>query len=153
MFLALPRVRGLHRKHVLTVFLSCFLLCGCDYIASALPPTPSPFPTLARLPTVTPAPPTPTIEPTPTPVPPPPTSTPTPTPLEASTRVGANVREGPGLDYAVIGSVRQNEAVVLHGIYEGWYRVTTGTDLEGWMASDVLVVAPDVATAVPTTQP
>src|SRR5262245_45260561 len=80
------------------------LLSGCAALAEIKLPRPSPVPTLARLPTVTPAPPTPTNPPPPptaTPVPP----TPTNEPIQAVVRVGANVRGGPGLTFEIVGTV------------------------------------------------
>ncbi len=128
-------------------------LSGCDYISSALPPTPSPFPTLARLPTVTPEPPSPTPQPTFTPAPPAPTPTATPFTLEGVSLVGANVRAGPGTDFDVIGSAQQGMTVTLHVQHENWFQITTMNGDEGWMAGDVLDIQPEVVNAVPTATP
>ncbi len=137
---------------LIVVLLPILLLSGCEYIDSALPPTISPFPTLGRLPTVTPEPPRPTPSSTSTPRPP--TPSPTPEPLTAKAVVNANVREGPGLDYTIITSVPREKDVILHGRSStNWYQVTTPDGLKGWMAESVLLIEPEVATAVPDIEP
>lgn len=132
------------------LLLTLALLSSCEAIASALPPSPSPFPTLARLPSVTPAPPTPIA--TPTVPPPPPTATPAPL-LGVVNVQAANVRTGPGLNYPVLTSVAAGEEVQLQGRSEGWYQVITADQTRGWMSAQVLTVAPETATAVPEIAP
>ncbi|NJN66073.1 MAG: SH3 domain-containing protein [Chloroflexaceae bacterium] len=136
---------------ILAIGLVIIQLEKCDYITSALPPSPSPFPTLARLPTVTPETPIPTPEPTATPGPP--TPTPTPLSMEGLAVVAANVRSGPGIDYPILYTLSKDERVILHARHENWYQVTTPDGTEGWMAAEVLDVISAVATAVPTVTP
>lgn len=127
------------------------LLCGCDYIRSALPPSPSPFPVLARLPTVTPMTPSPTPQPTRTPRPSP-TRRPPPA-LQGTVAVGANVRVGPGTDFAIVTSIVAGNTVTILGQNSGWYQVQTPDGSKGWMSALVLEVTPAVATAVPAVVP
>jgi hypothetical protein len=128
-------------------------LSGCDYVTSALPPSPSPFPTLARLPTVTPVTPSPTPLPSPTLPPALPTPSPTPTILRGTVAVGANVRAGPSLDFAIITSLVAGSDIVLQGQANGWYQVSMPDGTEGWMSEQVIEIAPETATAVPTISP
>lgn len=130
------------------ILLAVMSLCGCEAIAGALPPSPSPFPTLARLPSVTPAPPSPTPAPTL-----PPVSDPMPVALEVTVAVGANVRAGPGITFAIVGSVVAGGRVTLRGQRDGWYQVTTSEGTEGWMVADVLDLPPQAATLVPYVEP
>lgn len=127
------------------------LLSSCDYIRSALPPSPSPFPVLARLPTVTPMTPSPT---------PPPTRTPRPTPttpplpaLEGTVAVGANVRSGPSTDFPIVTSIVAGSSVTILGQSGTWYQIKTPEGVEGWMSALVLEVSPAVVTAIPTVVP
>lgn len=146
----LARARRVRPAAVGGALLLLVTLCGCDYITSAMPPSPSPFPTLARLPTVTPVTPSPTLPPIPTRRPPP---TPTSVPeeeLEGLVAVGANVRAGPGIDFAIITSVIAGKSVLLQEQQAGWYKVTIADGTEGWMSSQVLDVQPDVVEAIPT---
>jgi hypothetical protein len=143
------------RTRSVFVVSGCVLLLavgGCDYLAGAMPPTPSPFPTVARLPSVTPV--------TPSPIPPPtntprPTLTPTVAPeeLEGTVSVGANVRNGPGTQFPAISSVLAGRTVIITGRSEGWYAVITSDGTEGWMSELVIETEPLVATAVPTVVP
>jgi hypothetical protein len=145
-------VARLVRSRWFVVCFACGLvvaLPGCDYIRSALPPTPSPFPTLARLPTVTPVTPSATHWPTRTPRPRP-TATVTPSvPLLGTVAVGANVRLGPGIDFAIITSVLPGNEVDILGQNGNWYKIITPDGTEGWMSAQVLEVAPEVAESVP----
>jgi hypothetical protein len=140
------------RSRSIVAWLVCLVLLGlsgCDYIASALPPSPSPFPTLARLPSVTPITPSPTFPPTPT-LPPYPTATATPAvPMEGTVAVGANVRAAPDIDAEIVTSVVAGTDVTLLGQRDGWYQVTMTDGTEGWMSEQVLEVPFEVATAVP----
>jgi hypothetical protein len=138
------------------VVLVCLLLAalsGCDYITSALPPSPSPFPTLARLPTVTPVTPSPTPLPSPTLPPALPTLTPTPAILRGTVAVGANVRSGPSLEFEIITSLVAGSDIVLQGQSNGWYQVRIPDGTEGWMSEQVIEITPETATAVPTVAP
>ena len=137
--------------HLLLLILSALLLSGCNFLKDALPPTPSPYPTLARLPTVTPEPPTPTPAPTPTPRPV--TPTPTPAPVKSTVIVGANMRTGPGLEFDILDVLSQGTIVTLNGKRGQWYRVITPNGNNGWMAGEVLNVTPDEAEIVPTVVP
>jgi hypothetical protein len=128
-------------------------LSGCDYVTSALPPSPSPFPTLARLPSVTPVTPSPTPLPSPTLLPELPTTTPTPEILRGTVAVGANVRAGPSLDFAIVTSLVAGSDIVLRGHSNGWYQVRIPDGTEGWMSEQVIEIAPETATAVPTVGP
>jgi hypothetical protein len=137
---------------IATLALLLLALAGCgEYLdfEAALPPSPSPFPTMARLATVTPVTPSPTLAPTPTRRP---TTIATPTepiPLEAVTIVGANVRAGPGTDFAVVDTILADEVVTLNGRLGEWYRLRTPDGIDGWMAAEVLGVPPEVAESVP----
>ncbi len=146
-----------HRLRVVWLVVALMLLPalhGCDYISSAMPPSPSPFPTLARLPSVTPLLPTLTPWPTPT-LRPGPTPTPTidPVDLEGTVAVGANLRTGPGTDFAIVTSVVAETSITLLGYAEGWYQVALPDDTEGWMSEQVIEIDPAIATAVPTVSP
>lgn len=124
------------------------LLYGCDAVAGALPPGPTPFPTFARLPTVTPEPPAPAPGPVSDPFP-----TVTPRPLTGTVIVGANVRTGPGINFTVITTIVAGNRVTLRGQSEGWYQVVTPDGTEGWMSGDVLSIAPNTAANVPVVSP
>ncbi len=124
------------------------LLYGCDAIAGTLPPGPTPFPTFARLPSVTPEPPTPSPGPFSDPFP-----TVTPRPLTGTVMVGANVRTGPGTNFAIITTIVAGHQVTLRGQSEGWYQVVTPDGIEGWMSESVLNVAPSTAANVPVVSP
>ncbi len=126
------------------------VMVGCDALSAALPPTPSPFPTLPRLPSVTPEPPSPTPAPTFTPHP-----TSTPVLLTAIASLDANVRNGPGLSYDIINRVPQGQAVILQSrgsddAGSPWYQITTQDGEEGWMAEEVLTLDPATVNRVPT---
>lgn len=125
-------------------------LWSCGVIVSALPPSPSPFPTLARLPTVTPV--TPTRVQTPTA--PFPTSTVTSVFLVGIVVAeAANVRDGPGLNFVVLTKVSAGDELKLQSQQDDWYQVITPDQTEGWVSAQVLEVDPAVATAVPLTNP
>jgi len=139
------------RRSGLRVLLLLLVLCimsGCDTIAGALPPQPTPFPTFARLATVTPVLSSPTPDPTSTP-----RASPTPAILEGTVAVGANVRSGPGLTFNVVGSVATGGQVLLRGRRDGWYQVTAPDGTEGWMSAQVLNLPPQAPTTVPTVIP
>lgn len=130
------------------IILLLVLLYGCDAVAGALPPGPTPFPTFARLPTVTPEPPTPSPGLASDPFP-----TVTPRPLKGTVIVGANVRTGPGTNFTIITAIVAGNQVTLRGQSEGWYQVVTPDGIEGWMSGEVLSVAPSTAANVPVVSP
>ncbi len=124
------------------------LLAACGNLLAALPERPSPVPTLARLPSVTPITPSPTRPPTATP-----TVTPTPTPLRAQAARNANVRAGPGTDFAIVGALAIGDQVTILGRSDDWYELTGPDALTGWVAASLLTIDPVTADAVPTVTP
>ena len=136
------------------LWLGCLvLLSACIDLAAALPPTPSPFPTIPRLPTVTPV----TPEPVRTSViivlAPSPTITPTINPLRGRVSVEANVRQGPGTSFQVITVLPVNTEVILEGQRANWYLVRLSDGQTGWMSATVLEVDPTIAAQVPVITP
>lgn len=129
------------------------LLTACIDLAAALPPTPSPFPTLARLPTVTPVTPQPTRAPVMIVLGGASTVTPTAERLVGRVQVAANLRNGPGTSFRVITVVPANTEVLLEGQRANWYVVRLPDGQTGWMSATVLEVAPDVAARVPVSTP
>jgi SH3-like domain-containing protein len=125
-------------------------LAACGDLAAALPPRPSPFPTLERLPSVTPVTPSPIPTPTPTAIAEP---SPTPTLPLAFVTVNANMRSGPGTDFMIVSVVSAGSSIALSGRQDDWYQVRTADGIEGWMSNLVLEVDPAVADSVPLTQP
>ncbi len=90
------------------------------------------FETATPRPTALPPTPEPTTEPTAT--------SPTPTPAPAIAEVkpgGANLRSGPGTDYALAGYLEPGEQVEITAQHEGWWRVKTG-NTEAWVSSAVV---------------
>lgn len=128
-------------------------LTACIDLAAALPPTPSPFPTLARLPTVTPVTPQPTRSPVTIVLVPPSTVTPTTSRLAGRVSVEANLRNGPGTSFRIITVVPANTEVLLEGQRANWYIVRLPDGQTGWMSATVLEVAPDIAARVPVATP
>lgn len=147
----------------------CNLLPGSEPTATAtsepraLIPTWTPTP---PLPTDTPAPPTATPEP-PTPVPAEPTPVPTDTPAPVArltiTNQVANVRSGPGTQYAVIGSVNQGMQFDVTGKNPAgdWFQFCCVNGEVGWMFNQLatvenpqlVAVASDIPAAPPTPVP
>jgi hypothetical protein len=125
-------------------------LAACGDLAAALPPRPSPFPTLARLPSVTPVTPSPIPLPTATAV-----AQPTATPALplAFVVVDANMRSGPGTGFEIVSVVSAGSSIALSGRQDDWYQVRTADGVEGWMSNLVLEVDPAVADSVPLAQP
>jgi hypothetical protein len=139
------------------------LLAGLVWNITAAPPAPIPSTPTTRAPSHTPKPNTPTAAPTrtstPTPSPtatrePTATSSATPTPTATPTtfwavvtvRDGAVIREAPGFDAVVVGYAYDGDLVEILGqpIQEGdtvWYQVRTGTGVEGWIVSGLIVTA------------
>jgi uncharacterized protein YgiM (DUF1202 family) len=61
-------------------------------------------------------------------------------------RDGAVIREAPGFDAVVVGYAYDGDLVEILGqpIQEGdtvWYQVRTGTGVEGWIVSGLIVTA------------
>ena len=143
-------VRPLGQWLALLVVGSLLLSLGaCGDLASALPPRPSPVPTLARLPSVTPA----TPSATRPPAPPTPIVTPTTVPLSVLVAIAANVRAGPGLTFAVVGGFDAGTLVRLQRQHTGWFQVIGPEELTGWVFGQVLELDPATEAAVPTDTP
>ena len=143
-------VRPLGQWLALLVVGSLLLSLGaCGDLASALPPRPSPVPTLARLPSVTPA----TPSATRPPAPPTPIVTPTTVPLSVLVAIAANVRAGPGLTFAVVGGFDAGTLVHLQRQHTGWFHVIGPGELTGWVFGQVLELDPATEAAVPTDTP
>lgn len=143
-FFSLPRA-------LILLLIAGVLVSGCNVLVGGVPMAPSPFPTIPRLPSVTPEPPTPTFAPTRTPAP-----TPTPRPLQVihATAVGdANVRAGPATDFTIINTVVKGEQVTIHSRIDDWYYVTLPDGTMGWMADIVLTINPRLVDAIPTATP
>jgi uncharacterized protein YgiM (DUF1202 family) len=139
-----------HRAAAAGITLALALaLSACGDLVAALPPRPSPFPTLARLPSVTPVTPSPTRPPTATPVLP----TATPAPLLVRAPGAANVRGGPGVDFAIVAVVAADDQIELLGRSGDWYQVGLADGSTGWMAGQVLGLDPEVAVDVPLVEP
>jgi hypothetical protein len=123
------------------------LLGACADIAASLPARPTPVPTLPRLPSVTPVTPRPTAPLTATPTATP--ATPTAVALTGTVTTGANVRAGPGVEFAIVGVLGPGDEVRLEGRREEWYQISTPDGLEGWMSGVVLAIDPAINAAVP----
>ncbi len=132
----------------LTLFIS-----GCVDLAAALPPTPSPFPTLPRLPTVTPVTPEPIRSPVTIILGPSATATPSPEQWTGRALFDANVRTGPGTSFPVVTVVPAGTEVTLEGQRANWYVVRLPDGQSGWMAAAVLDVDPVIATRIPVVAP
>lgn len=120
------------------------------------PPTETPtVEQVAPTPTDTPTPTeTPTEVPTATAVPLAPTATPTPEAAKPSANGVANLRAGPGTEYAVVGQAQAGQAleVVARNGAGDWYQLAEGAWVAGFLVDD----APDVAVAAtipPTPEP
>ena len=151
---------------ILLIILLVQLAFGKREPAPVEPPTPTPTPTfisrdaVAALPTstpyldLTPLPtftPTPTISPTPTlTLTPTPTLTPTATPAPTFVaEVGvelANLREGPGSDYAVVVILGQGEALLLtaRNAAGDWLYARTELGQQGWVFGEMLLLHDDI---------
>jgi uncharacterized protein YraI len=84
-----------------------------------------------------------------------PSATPTATPVVAVVQAAsANLREGPGTSYGVIGSFRNGDTVAVVGRVEdsSWYKIQLAKGVEGWVSSTLLKlpVAPDQIALAPT---
>ncbi|MEI8166712.1 MAG: SH3 domain-containing protein [Chloroflexales bacterium] len=134
----------------LTVIITITGLGACGDLTSALPERPTPVPTLARLPSVTPVTPSATRPPTTTPVP---AVTPTATALSATVALVANVRAGPGLTFAIVGSFDAGTVVNLRQRRVDWFEVSGPNGVVGWMFGQVLEIDPDTKAVVPISAP
>jgi hypothetical protein len=140
------------RSRIFALLLLCslsVLLMSCSDLTADLPPRPTPFPTLERLPSVTPVTPSPLPSPTPTRVP---LATPTPTPLPAIAATTANLRSNPGIDAGVVAVVEAGQSLNLRARQGEWYAVELPGGLSGWMAASVLTIDPAIAAVVPEVQ-
>jgi lipoprotein-anchoring transpeptidase ErfK/SrfK len=91
------------------------------------------FETATPRPTKLPPTPEPTAEPTAVP----PTETPPPPPIAQVQAEGANVRAGPGTDYALSGYLEPDERVEITGRYADWWRITYAAG-SAWIHSGVV---------------
>jgi uncharacterized protein YraI len=80
-------------------------------------------------------------------------STPTAVALTGTVTTGANVRAGPGVEFAIVGVLGPGDQVVLEGRQEDWYQVSTPDGLQGWMSGVVLEIDPETNAAVPQASP
>lgn len=126
-------------------------LAACGSLVGALPARPTPFPTLPRLPSVTPITPRPTAPPTPTLTAVPPT--PTPEPLLARVAVTANMRSGPGINFDVVSVIEAGSSISLESRQGDWYQIKAPDGMLGWMFITVLDIDPATAEAVPLAAP
>jgi hypothetical protein len=144
-----PRsIAGVARLSVVVALAS--LLLGACGEAAVLPPRPTPVPTLARLPSVTPFPSTPTLlalTPTASPAPA------TPEAPLARVAVVANLRAGPGTEHPILDVFEAGAPVRLLGRSGAWYQVEGPGGQRGWMAAEVLEIDPLTAGAVPEIRP
>jgi uncharacterized protein YgiM (DUF1202 family) len=124
-------------------------LAACGDLAASLPARPTPVPTLARLPSVTPVTPRPTAPLTPTT----PAATPTAAAPTGTVARNANVRAGPGVDFAIVAVQDAGAQVALQARSGQWYQIRTVDGVEGWMAAQVLEVDPATASALPEASP
>jgi hypothetical protein len=144
-----PASRGYRRAAISAI--AALGLAACGDLAGALPPRPTPFPILAHLPSVTPITPRPTLPATATPV----VAMPTPT-IElprALVPANANMRSGPGVDFAIVAVVNAGSRITLSQRQGDWYAVRTIDGQEGWMSNLVLEIDPAIAESVPLAQP
>jgi len=155
---------------VVSVLVACLILTGCageatpdtNEVGQGVAQTPT-----VQAPTMAPAP-TDTLPSTATPTPRPPTSAPTPTPATATpsppsatatpktvtVKSAANVRSGPGTDYAIVGKAAQGDPVqiIARNASGDWLQVALASSTTGWMAAFLIDDVPDnipVAEVVP----
>jgi hypothetical protein len=138
--------RSLVRFAVVIISMT-LLLAACGDLEAALPERPSPVPTLARLPSVTPITPSPTLAPTLTP-----TLTPTPRPLLGQVARAANVRGGPGTDFPIVGTLEAGATVTLLRRRDDWFAIEY-VDTPGWMFRELLELDPETERLVPLDLP
>lgn len=50
----------------------------------------------------------------------------------------ANVRELPGTDKAIIGSITKGQKVIVNGVFDDWYKVSVDENLEGYVHNSLL---------------
>ncbi|RMD73589.1 MAG: SH3 domain-containing protein [Chloroflexi bacterium] len=136
------------------VWLCCAaMLTACLDFSAALPPSPSPFPTLPRLPSVTPVTPQPTRSPVTIILGPSATATSTTAQFIGRAATEANVRSGPGTSFPIVTVVPINTEVLLEGQRANWYVVRLPDGQTGWMSATVLEVAPEIAARIPIATP
>jgi len=130
-----------------------------------VPPSSTPTPIATATPTAT-ATSVPTLTPSRTPVPP--TSTPTNVratsmplnPVAIVNTSSANLRNGPGTNYDIVGSVQQGDQlpIVAQADNNSWYLITRTDGRRAWIAARIVIVAPPeaviqaVATIPPTAE-
>ena len=110
-----------------------FVLCSCSLIrtrpivAISSTASPTPFPTITFEPSSTPFPPTATI---------------TPETLSGLTLWQVNVRSGPGITYALLGQINQNQPVQITGVDAGkeWFSIIypSGSQNRGWVTTQYI---------------
>ncbi len=139
-----------------------FLLMLAYALSKCFAPTFTPSPTPSPAPTFTPTPtpsPTPTFTPMPSPTP---TFTPTPTPsptpavpqtAEVSAAL-ANVRQGPGTVYPMIGQVKGGTRLEIRARNErgNWIKVCCVGGKEGWVSASLLSIPGEIALIPVTTE-
>ena len=52
----------------------------------------------------------------------------------------ANLREGPGTDYKSIGGLKENEVITVLEEKDGWYKVKTSDNLEGYVLKSLVTI-------------
>ncbi|MCB9101946.1 MAG: PKD domain-containing protein, partial [Anaerolineales bacterium] len=124
------------------------VMAQANFTILSLEPEPTATPDLTPTePTATSEPaatPVPTIEPSATPNPTP-TSTPEPSqpPARLTSTVNLNVREGPGLDYAIIGLLRPGQSAQIIAVSPdgGWWQIEfpTATGDYGWVSAHYVI--------------
>lgn len=127
-------------------------------LAQNVQATASPVPTATEPPVVPPTN-TPTDVPTSTPIPvptdtptpistntPAPTDTPTPDPYAYSADRAANLRGGPGTNYAVAGSLQPGDTFAISARTQAgdWFQIETAAGKTAWVAAFLVVNAPNV---------
>lgn len=121
------------------------LPAATDTPISAPSEAPSDTPPPTSTATMTPEPTdTPTLTPTPadtaTPVPTAtPTATPTPEPMVQVVSASANLRDGPGTNYAVVGVLEEGDTalVLATGTDDSWYNILLADGAAGWLAASI----------------
>jgi uncharacterized protein YraI len=65
----------------------------------------------------------------------------------------ANVRAGPGVEFAIVGTLNAGASVLLEVRSGEWYRISGADDVRGWMSAVVLEIDPATNAAVPQASP
>jgi uncharacterized protein YraI len=79
--------------------------------------------------------------------------TPTVPALRGSVVRNANVRAGPGVEFAIVGILNAGASVLLEARSGEWYRISGPDDVRGWMSAVVLEIDPATNAAVPQASP